>query len=241
MRKLLILFVLVLLPWLSVQSQKPIYQDAGQPVEIRVKDLLKRMTLHEKVLQLNQYTFGENDNPNNIGKEVKNLPAEIGSLIYLHTDPKLRNQIQRKAMEESRLGIPILFGFDVIHGLRTVYPISLAQACSFNPDLVTLACRVAAKESVLSGIDWTFSPMIDVARDPRWGRISECYGEDPYLNTVFGIASVKGYQGEKLSDPYSIAACLKHYVGYGVSEGGRDYRYTDISPQALWETLSTAL
>ena len=236
MRKLLILFVSALLPWLSVRSQKPVYKDAGQPVETRVKDLLNRMTLHEKVLQLNQYTFGENDNPNNIGTEVKNLPAEIGSLIYLHTDPKLRNRIQRKAMEESRLGIPILFGFDVIHGLRTVYPISLAQACSFNPDLVTQACGMAAKESVLSGIDWTFSPMIDVARDPRWGRISECYGEDPYLNTVFGVASVKGYQGEKLSDPYSIAACLKHYVGYGVSEGGRDYRYTDISPQALWET-----
>ena len=236
MRKLLILFVSALLPWLSVRSQKPVYKDAGQPVEARVKDLLNRMTLHEKVLQLNQYTFGENDNPNNIGTEVKNLPAEIGSLIYLHTDPKLRNRIQRKAMEESRLGIPILFGFDVIHGLRTVYPISLAQACSFNPDLVTQACGMAAKESVLSGIDWTFSPMIDVARDPRWGRISECYGEDPYLNTVFGVASVKGYQGEKLSDPYSIAACLKHYVGYGVSEGGRDYRYTDISPQALWET-----
>ena len=236
MRKLLFLFVSALLPWLSVRSQKPVYKDAGQPVETRVKDLLNRMTLHEKVLQLNQYTFGENDNPNNIGTEVKNLPAEIGSLIYLHTDPKLRNRIQRKAMEESRLGIPILFGFDVIHGLRTVYPISLAQACSFNPDLVTQACGMAAKESVLSGIDWTFSPMIDVARDPRWGRISECYGEDPYLNTVFGVASVKGYQGEKLSDPYSIAACLKHYVGYGVSEGGRDYRYTDISPQALWET-----
>ena len=234
MRKLLFLFVSALLPWLSVRSQKPVYKDAGQPVETRVKDLLNRMTLHEKVLQLNQYTFGENDNPNNIGTEVKNLPAEIGSLIYLHTDPKLRNRIQRKAMEESRLGIPILFGFDVIHGLRTVYP--LAQACSFNPDLVTQACGMAAKESVLSGIDWTFSPMIDVARDPRWGRISECYGEDPYLNTVFGVASVKGYQGEKLSDPYSIAACLKHYVGYGVSEGGRDYRYTDISPQALWET-----
>ena len=233
MRKLLILFVSALLPWLSVRSQKPVYKDAGQPVETRVKDLLNRMTLHEKVLQLNQYTFGENDNPNNIGTEVKNLPAEIGSLIYLHTDPKLRNRIQRKAMEESRLGIPILFGFDVIHGLRTVYP---AQACSFNPDLVTQACGMAAKESVLSGIDWTFSPMIDVARDPRWGRISECYGEDPYLNTVFGVASVKGYQGEKLSDPYSIAACLKHYVGYGASEGGRDYRYTDISPQALWET-----
>ena len=236
MRKLLILFVLFWLPQLSAYSQKPIYKDAGQSIENRVKDLLKRMTLHEKVLQLNQYTFGENDNPNNIGTEMKNIPAEIGSLIYLHTDPKLRNQIQRKAMEKSRLGIPILFGFDVIHGLRTVYPISLAQACSFNPDLVTKACRMAAKESVLSGIDWTFSPMIDVARDPRWGRISECYGEDPYLNAVFGVASVKGYQGENLSDPFSVAACLKHYVGYGVSEGGRDYRYTDISSQALWET-----
>lgn len=110
MRKLLILFVSALLPWLSVRSQKPVYKDAGQPVETRVKDLLNRMTLHEKVLQLNQYTFGENDNPNNIGTEVKNLPAEIGSLIYLHTDPKLRNRIQRKAMEESRLGIPIFLG-----------------------------------------------------------------------------------------------------------------------------------
>jgi len=236
MQKLLTLLLTALYPCLLTQAQGLIYKDAKQPVEVRVKDLLERMTLREKILQLNQYTFGENDNPNNIGTEVKNLPAEIGSLIYLNTDPGLRNRIQRKAMEESRLGIPILFGFDVIHGLRTVYPISLAQACSFNPDLVTRACGIAAKEAVLSGIDWTFSPMIDVSRDPRWGRISECYGEDPYLNAVFGVASVKGYQGEKLSDPYSIAACLKHYVGYGVSEGGRDYRYTDISPQALWET-----
>lgn len=236
MQKLLILLLSALYPCLVIQGQKLIYKDAKQPIEVRVNDLLERMTLHEKILQLNQYTFGENDNPNNIGTEVKNLPADIGSLIYLHTDPKLRNQIQRKAMEESRLGIPILFGFDVIHGLRTVYPISLAQACSFNPELVTQACRIAAKEAVLSGIDWTFSPMIDVARDPRWGRISECYGEDPYLNAIFGVASVKGYQGKNLSDPYSIAACLKHFVGYGASEGGRDYRYTDISAQTLWET-----
>lgn len=236
MQKLLILLLSALYPCLVIQGQKLIYKDAKQPIEVRVNDLLERMTLHEKILQLNQYTFGENDNPNNIGTEVKNLPADIGSLIYLHTDPKLRNQIQRKAMEESRLGIPILFGFDVIHGLRTVYPISLAQACSFNPELVTQACRIAAKEAVLSGIDWTFSPMIDVARDPRWGRISECYGEDPYLNAILGVASVKGYQGKNLSDPYSIAACLKHFVGYGASEGGRDYRYTDISAQTLWET-----
>ena len=216
MRKLLFLFVSALLPWLSVRSQKPVYKDAGQPVETRVKDLLNRMTLHEKVLQLNQYTFGENDNPNNIGTEVKNLPAEIGSLIYLHTDPKLRNRIQRKAMEESRLGIPILFGFDVIHGLRTVYPISLAQACSFNPDLVTQACGMAAKESVLSGIDWTFSPMIDVARDPRWGRISECYGEDPFLVGELGKRMIKGLQQE------GLVATPKHFAVYSIPVGGRD-------------------
>ncbi len=227
---------LALLSCLSIHAQKIVYKDAKQPVETRVKDLLNRMTLREKILQLNQFTIGENDNPNNVGAEVKNLPPGIGSLIFLSTDPELRNRIQHKAMDESRLGIPILFGFDVIHGLRTVYPISLAQACSFNPELVTQACRMAARESVLSGIDWTFSPMIDVARDPRWGRISECYGEDPYLNGVFGVASVKGYQGDNLSDPYSIAACLKHYVGYGASEGGRDYRYTEISAQTLWDT-----
>ncbi|MEG1563514.1 MAG: glycoside hydrolase family 3 N-terminal domain-containing protein [Bacteroides sp.] len=231
-----ILFITALYCFTSVWSQKVIYKDSKKPVEERVKDLLQRMTLQEKILQLNQYTFGENNNPNNIGPAVQKLPAGIGSLIYFSADPELRNKIQRKAMEESRLGIPILFGFDVIHGFRTIYPISLAQACSFNPLLVEKACAIAAKESVLSGIDWTFSPMIDVARDARWGRISECYGEDVYLNGTLGLASVNGYQGKSLSDPYSIAACLKHFVGYGVSEGGRDYRYTDISSQALWET-----
>ena len=217
-------------------KSQPLYKDKKAPVESRVKDLVKRMTFDEKVLQLNQYLAGRNTNINNIGANMKDIPAGIGSLIYFNTDPAVRNQIQKKAMDESRLGIPILFGFDVIHGYRTVYPISLAQACSWNPDLVTQACAVAAKEACLSGVDWTFSPMIDVARDPRWGRVSEGYGEDPYTNAVFGVASVKGYQGKNLSDPYSVAACLKHYIGYGMSEGGRDYRYSDISAQSLWET-----
>lgn len=217
-------------------KQTPKYKDIKQPIETRINDLLKRMTLEEKLFQLCQYTLGENHNPNNIGPDAKKLPVGIGSLIYFSSDPVLRNEIQKKAMEESRLGIPILFGFDVIHGFRTVYPISLAQACSWNPSLVEQACAMAAKESVLSGIDWTFSPMIDVARDPRWGRVSEGYGEDPYANAVFGVASVKGYQGKKLSDPYSVAACLKHYIGYGMSEGGRDYRSTNISTQSLWDT-----
>lgn len=217
-------------------AQAPLYKNKTAPVEKRISDLLGKMTLEEKILQLNQYTFGINNNPNNIGPEVQKLPAGIGSLIYFSADPVLRNTIQKKAMEETRLGIPILFGFDIIHGFRTIYPISIAQACSWNPALVELNCSEAARESVVSGVDWTFSPMIDVARDPRWGRVSEGYGEDPYVNAVFGVASVKGYQGKKLSDPYSVAACLKHFVGYGESEGGRDYRYSDVSAQALWET-----
>jgi beta-glucosidase len=220
----------------NTSNAQNLYQDKKVATEIRIKDLLKRMTIKEKILQLNQYTLGINNNVNNIGQEVKALPPEIGSLIYFSNDPLLRNQIQKKAMEQSRLGIPILFGFDVIHGFRTVYPISLAQACSWNPKLVEQLCAVAAKEAKLSGIDWTFSPMIDIARDARWGRVSEGYGEDTYTNSIFGVASVKGYQGKNLADPFSIAACLKHYVGYGESEGGRDYHYSDISPQALWET-----
>lgn len=222
---------------LEARNEKPaVYKDAKAPTEKRVEDLLLRMTMEEKVLQLSQYVAGRNTNANNIGEEVKNIPAEIGALLYYSTSPHLRNNIQKKAMEESRLGIPVLFGHDVIHGFRTVYPISIAQACSWNPALVEKACAMAAREARLAGLDWTFSPMIDVARDPRWGRVSEGYGEDPYTNGVFAVASVKGYQGNNLADGEHIAACLKHYIGYGASEAGRDYVYTEISPQTLWDT-----
>ena len=214
----------------------PLYKDAEAPIEKRVDDLLSRMTLEEKILQLNQYTMGRNNNVNNIGEEVKKVPAEIGSLIYYDTNPTLRNNVQKKAMEESRLGIPIIFGYDAIHGFRTVYPISLGQACSWNPELVEKACAVTAQEARMSGVDWTFSPMIDVARDPRWGRVAEGYGEDPYTNGVFAAASVRGYQGDDMSAEDRIAACLKHYIGYGASEAGRDYVYTEISRQTLWDT-----
>lgn len=217
-------------------SEKPVYKNPDLPVEARVADLLSRMTLEEKVLQLNQYTLGRNNNINNIGEEVKELPAEIGSLIYFDTVPGLRNAMQRHAVENSRLGIPVLFGYDAIHGFKTIYPISLAQACSWNPSLVEAACHVSAAECRTAGVDWTFSPMVDVARDPRWGRVAEGYGEDPYVNSVFCVASVKGYQGNDLSDSTSIAACLKHFVGYAASEAGRDYVYTEISPLTLWNT-----
>lgn len=239
MKKILVL-ALMLASVSGIQAQKkerkPVYRDAGRPVEERVEDLLSRMTLEEKVMQLNQYTLGRNDNANNMADPVADIPAETGSLIYFSTSPELRNRVQKKAVEQSRLGIPVLFGYDVIHGFRTTYPISLAQACSWNPELVKQAAAVAAQEARMSGVDWTFSPMIDVARDGRWGRVSEGYGEDPYATTVYGVAAVEGYQGDDLADERRIAACLKHFVGYGASEGGRDYVFTEISRQTLWDT-----
>lgn len=223
---------------LSSKDKKsiPLYKDAKAPIEKRIDDLISRMTLEEKILQLNQYTLGRNNNVNNVGEEVKKVPSEIGSLIYFDINPELRNNMQKKAMEESRLGIPIIFGYDAIHGFRTIYPILLGQACSWNPGLVEQACAVSAQEARMSGVDWTFSPMIDVARDPRWGRVAEGYGEDPYTNGVFAAASVRGYQGDDMSAENRMAACLKHYVGYGASEAGRDYVYTEISAQTLWDT-----
>lgn len=223
---------------LSSKDKKsiPLYKDAKAPIEKRIDDLISRMTLEEKILQLNQYTLGRNNNVNNVGEEVKKVPSEIGSLIYFDINPELRNSMQKKAMEESRLGIPIIFGYDAIHGFRTIYPISLGQAWSWNPGLVEQACAVSAQEARMSGVDWTFSPMIDVARDPRWGRVAEGYGEDPYTNGVFAAASVRGYQGDDMSAENRMAACLKHYVGYGASEAGRDYVYTEISAQTLWDT-----
>ena len=217
-------------------KNKPLYKNAKAPVEQRVEDLLSRMTLEEKVYQLNQYTLGSNNNINNIGEAIKNVPAEIGSVIYFDMNPQLRNELQKKAMNNSRLGIPVLFGYDVIHGFRTIYPIPLAQACSWNPDLTEQASAVAAQEARRSGVDWTFSPMIDVARDARWGRVAEGYGEDPYATGVFAVAAVRGYQGNDLASDKRVAACLKHYVGYGASEAGRDYVYSEISRQSLWDT-----
>ncbi|MGM9787092.1 MAG: glycoside hydrolase family 3 N-terminal domain-containing protein [Candidatus Cryptobacteroides sp.] len=234
--KLLIALISLAAVFSSCASDGEIYRNASAPLEKRVEDLLGRMTLEEKILQLNQYTIGRNTVENNIGEAVREIPAEIGSLIYFGDDAVLRNQMQKKAVEESRLGIPILFGHDVIHGYRTIFPIPLAQACSWNPEIVRRSCAVAAAESYSCGVDWTFSPMVDVARDPRWGRVMEGYGEDPYAASVYCRAAVEGYQGDDLAAENTIAACLKHYVGYGASEAGRDYVPTEISDQTLWDT-----
>ncbi len=233
----LLLTFLILLFGACQQEKSFSYKDASAPIEDRIEDLIPRMTLDEKVMQMTQWTYGKNANPNNINDSKKKVKPEIGSLIYRSTNPAFRNDIQKKAMEESCLGIPIINGFDAIHGFKTVFPIPLAQSCSWDIDMVKRSCEITARECQIAGVDWTFSPMVDVARDPRWGRVSEAYGEDPYANAAFAVAAIDGYQGQNLADKYTIAACMKHYVGYSLSEGGRDYHYSDVSDQTLWETF----
>lgn len=194
----------------------------------RAEALLDKMTLHEKIGQMNQLSGGAW-----LTEYAKK--GEVGSILNC-VDPAEINAIQKVAVEESRLGIPILVSRDVIHGFRTIFPIPLGLASTFNPALVEKGARVAAVEASASGVRWTFSPMLDIARDPRWGRIAEGSGEDTYLDALMGVAMVKGYQGESLSDPTSIAACIKHFAGYGAAEGGRDYNSTMISERSLRNT-----
>jgi beta-glucosidase len=215
----------------------PPYRRADLPVDARVADLLGRMTLEEKLDQLHQIGLGDT-NPNNLAQRADELRPTYGSFIVGGPPETLlvtRNAVQKRAVEETRLGIPALFAADVIHGYRAITPIPLAQACAWDPVLVERAAAQAAAESRAHGIDWTFAPMVDHCVDPRWGRIAETFGESPYAATVFSAAAVRGFQGAQLGGPGSVAACLKHYVGYGASEGGRDYVSTAIPPQALWE------
>ncbi len=211
----------------------PPYRRADLPIEQRIADLLGRMTPEEKSDQLTQWHTGDL-NPNNIAARSGVIRPTYGSFI-LGGSLATRNALQREAVTATRLGIPILFGADVIHGFRAITPIPLAQACTWNPELVRRGCAMAAAEAKAHGIDWTFAPMVDHCVDPRWGRIAETFGESPYASAVYTAASVRGFQGTRFGGPGSIAACLKHYVGYGASEGGRDYSYTEITRQTLWE------
>ena len=196
----------------------------------KVDALLSKMTLDEKIGQLVQY-----NNWATASVEAKDdlAAGRVGS--FLNTvGAKDTNELQKIAVEQSRLHIPLLFGLDVIHGYKTIFPIPLAEDCAFNPDLLTQCESVAAHEAAAAGIRWTFAPMVDVTHEPRWGRIAEGSGEDPYLGSVLAAARVRGFQGASLSDPGSIAACAKHYVGYGAVEAGREYNTTDISDETLW-------
>lgn len=220
---------------LTGTAKEPLYRDSSAPLAERVDDLLSRMTLREKLGQLSQPLYRSDDTT----LDARITRGEVGSLVVAHGSalaPAERDRLQRIAVERSRLGIPVLFGFDVIHGYRTLFPIPLGIAASWNPELAEASARIAASEASACGIDLTFSPMVDVARDPRWGRISEGSGEDVLLNAVFGAALVRGYQGDDPSKQGRIGACVKHFVGYGAALGGRDYQFTELSERALRET-----
>ena len=199
-------------------------------IDERVAQLLGRMTLAEKIGQMNQVNADDRRAPEILREALRE--GRIGSVIN-QVDATTVNALQRIAVEESRLGIPLLTGRDVIHGFRTVLPIPLGQAATWNPDIVRAGARVAAAEAAAAGVNWTFAPMIDIARDPRWGRIAESLGEDPHLASRLGVAMVEGFQGEDLAAPGSIAACAKHFAGYGASESGRDYATTNIPENEL--------
>lgn len=198
-------------------------------MEQRLEELLGKMTLTEKIGQMVQINYFGGEVSDDIKQRLKR--GGIGSMLNA-VDPEASMEIQRIAIEESRLGIPLIMGRDVIHGFRTIFPIPLGQAAAWEPELVRACARIAAEEAASAGFQWTFAPMMDIARDPRWGRIAEGFGEDPYLASAMAAAMVRGFQGDDLSAPDTIAACAKHYVGYGAGEGGRDYDTANI-PEGL--------
>ena len=208
----------------------PTLRPTDAPHDARVRQLLAEMTLDEKVGQL----CLRNGTGGHVPHELREaLAAGRVSAILNEVDVGIVNELQRIAVEESRLRIPLLIGRDVIHGFKTVFPIPLGQAASWHPELVEACARIAASEAASAGVNWTFAPMMDIGRDPRWGRIAETLGEDPFLGSILAAAMVRGFQGKDLATPGSIAACAKHFAGYGASESGRDYNTTDISENEL--------
>ena len=222
--------ILLVLVSANMQAQK-------SPVDMDrfIDDLMKKMTLEEKIGQLNLPVTGEittgQAKSSNVAKRIR--AGEVGGLFNLKGVERIRD-VQKQAVEESRLGIPLLFGMDVIHGYETVFPIPLGLSCTWNMTAIEESARIAAIEASADGICWTFSPMVDVSRDPRWGRVSEGNGEDPFLGAEIARAMVRGYQGKDMSSNDEIMACVKHFALYGASEAGRDYNTVDMSHQRMF-------
>ncbi len=235
---------------LSVDNHETVYTDdktelrAANP-NIRVTPLkhpkkvysvLALMTMEEKAGQLNLLSSGFAETGPVLSEEYREMigKSQLGGVFNAHTVEHTRD-LQRIAVEETRLGIPLLFAFDVIHGHRTIFPVPLAEASTWDPDLIKKASRIAAKEATAAGLHWTFTPMIDISPDPRWGRIVESSGEDPLLNKLFGVARIEGFQGDDLYELDTVMATVKHFAAYGVPEAGRDYNTVDISERTLRE------
>jgi len=234
LKKLLLSALLAPIVFYGAQAQN----QTKSEIDMKVEDLLSKMTLEEKIGQLNQYTARwEMTGPAPTGSSEQELLEEIktgkvGSMLNV-TGAEATMKAQKLAVENTRLGIPLIFGYDVIHGYKTMFPIPLATACSWDPSAAELSAHVAAVEAAASGIQWTFAPMVDISRDARWGRVMEGAGEDPYLGTKMAAAQVRGFQGDELSADNTIAACAKHFAAYGFTEAGRDYNTVDISEYTL--------
>lgn len=234
MKQSFIFLILIGLTLISFKSKS----QSDQAVEAKITDLISKMTLDEKMGQLNQYTSQwEMTGPAPLGMNQQRMlemikTGQVGSMLNVTGAEATRNA-QKLAMENSRLKIPMIFGYDVIHGYQTMFPIPLAEAASWEPELARKSSRIAAIESSAAGLHWTFAPMVDIARDARWGRVMEGAGEDTYLGSLFAAARVRGFQGDDLSANNTVAACVKHFAGYGFSESGRDYNTVDISESTL--------
>lgn len=222
----------------------PLFAQPGTnpPIEERISILMAQMTLEEKIGQMNQYNgFWEATGPIPIEGEAAKKYQDIksgwvGSMLNVKGAEEVR-AVQKIAVEESRLGIPLIIGFDLIHGYKTMSPIPLAEAASWDMEAIKESARMGAIEAAASGINWTFAPMVDIYRDARWGRVMEGAGEDPYLGSLIAAARVEGFQGDDLSDPLTVAACAKHFAGYGFSESGKDYNTVDVGLNTLYNTI----
>lgn len=230
--------VILLLPVMICGTGRAMVTGEKTDIRMKVDALLSKMTLDEKIGQLNQYTSRwEMTGPAPKGQGEQELldmikKGQVGSMLNVTGAEATRNA-QELAVKNSRLGIPLIFGYDVIHGYRTMFPIPLATAASWDPSAAEMSARVAATEAAASGVHWTFAPMVDIARDARWGRIMEGAGEDPYLGSLMAAAQVKGFQGNDLSAENTIAACAKHFAAYGFAEAGRDYNTVEITENTL--------
>jgi beta-glucosidase len=230
-------YIIVLVILFCVKDKNIMAQPGADKAAMHtfINGLMQKMTLDEKIGQLNlpgagDIVTGQASN-SDIGKKIKE--GRVGGLFNIKSVEKIK-AIQKVAVEESRLKIPLIFGMDVIHGYKTVFPIPLALSCSWDMQLIEQTARIAAIEASADGINWTFSPMVDIARDPRWGRIAEGSGEDAYLGSRIAAAMVTGYQGNDLSKDNTILSCVKHYALYGAAEAGRDYNTTDMSRQRMY-------
>lgn len=238
MKKQIVSIAISMVATLAVGVAKAQFKSIIDSTEVKIEQLLKRMTLAEKIGQMNQYNgFWEVTGPVPKDGDAKVKydhlrKGLVGAVLNVRGVENVR-KLQAIAVNETRLKIPLLFGYDVIHGHKTIFPIPLAESCSWDLEAIEKAARVAAIEASALGINWTFAPMVDICRDPRWGRVMEGAGEDPYLGTQIGLARVKGFQGHNLAAPNTIAACAKHFAGYGFSEAGRDYNTVDISHVTL--------